>query len=100
VGDRYNDGSDRKVQVKSLAMPNVLRQDGFRIVIYLDDHLPSHVHVFRAEEEVKISLGSDIEPPQILELRGKPRTGVKALEIVMQHQTALLQAWENIHGQV
>lgn len=79
-------------------MPNILRQDGFRVVIYLDDHLPSHVHVFKAEEEVKIDLGSDAETPTIIELRGKPRTGIKALEIVIQHQTELLQAWENIHG--
>ena len=79
-------------------MPNILRQDGFRIVIYLDDHLPSHVHVFRADEEVKISLGNATTRPKIIELRGKPRTGVKALEIVIQHQTELLKAWETIHG--
>lgn len=79
-------------------MPKILRQDGFRVVIYLDDHLPAHVHVFRAEEEVKISLGNETTPPSIIELRGKPRTGVQALEIVTQHQTELLQAWETIHG--
>ena len=79
-------------------MPNIFRKDGFRVVIYLDDHLPSHVHVFRAEEEVKISLGNETTPPSIIELRGKPRTGVQALELVTQKQTELLQAWENIHG--
>lgn len=79
-------------------MPNILRQDGFRVVIYLDDHLPSHVHVFRAGEEAKISLGNETIPPNIIELRGKPRTGVQALELVTQHQTELIQAWENIHG--
>ncbi len=79
-------------------MPNILRKDGFRVVIYLDDHLPAHVHVFKADEEVKINLGSDGEMPEIIELRGKYRTAIKALEIVIQHQNELLQAWENIHG--
>ncbi len=79
-------------------MPNILRQDGFRVVIYLDDHLPAHVHVFNADEEVKISLGSDTEAPEIVELRGKFRTGIKALEIVIQHQNVLLKSWESIHG--
>jgi hypothetical protein len=92
---------DERVQAERaliFTMPNVLRKAGFRVVIYFDDHLLSHVHMFYAEEEVKISLGSEREVPAILELRGKPRTGVKALEIAIQHQTELLEAWDQIHG--
>lgn len=36
-------------------MVTVLRGDGLRLVIYLNDHLPAHVHVF-GDGEVKINL--------------------------------------------
>ncbi|MBC7971265.1 MAG: DUF4160 domain-containing protein, partial [Verrucomicrobia bacterium] len=80
-------------------MPTVLRKDGFRIVIYFDDHLPSHVHVLSAESEVKIKLGSETEQPTVLEYRGDRRTAVKAFQLVISHQTFLLEAWKQIHGE-
>jgi hypothetical protein len=81
-------------------MPTVLRKDGFRVVIYFDDHLPSHVHVhvLRAESEVKIDLGSKTEQPTVLEYRGDRRDAVKALQLV-NHQSDLLEAWRQIHGE-
>jgi Domain of unknown function (DUF4160) len=80
-------------------MPTVLRKDGFRVVIYYDDHLPSHVHVLSAESEVKIELGSKTEQPTILECRGDRRNAVKALQLVISHQFDLLEAWRQIHGE-
>jgi len=35
-------------------MPTVLKKDGFRI--YPNDHLPAHVHVFKAGREAKNKL--------------------------------------------
>jgi len=28
-------------------MPTIIRQEGFRIVIYPNDHFPAHVHVIK-----------------------------------------------------
>ena len=39
-------------------MPTIIKQDGFRIVIYPNDHLPSHVHVIKGDGEVRISLNT------------------------------------------
>jgi hypothetical protein len=36
-------------------MVTVLRADGLRVVIYVNDHLPAHVHVFGGGE-AKINL--------------------------------------------
>ncbi|MGG6266137.1 DUF4160 domain-containing protein [Leptolyngbya sp. AN03gr2] len=48
-------------------MPTLLRQDGFEIRMYFDDHDPPHVHVFKAEGQAKIALGnSEVVPSLIL----------------------------------
>ncbi|MEG5035208.1 DUF4160 domain-containing protein [Microcoleus sp. AT3-D2] len=71
-------------------MPTILRKNGFRVVIYFDDHLPAHVHVINADSEVKIDLGSSANSPQIIQLNGKRGDAVKALELVTAHQNELL----------
>jgi Domain of unknown function (DUF4160) len=48
-------------------MPTIIKQDGFRIVIWPNDHLPPHVHVFKSDAEVKIAL---IEP-SVFSVEGK-----------------------------
>ena len=44
-------------------MPTIYRQNGFEVMIYTNDHRPAHVHIFKADGEVLIYLGSDITPP-------------------------------------
>lgn len=80
-------------------MPTILRKNGFRVVIYFDDHLPAHVHVMNADSEVKIDLGSSANPPQIIQFNGKRGDAVKALELVTAHQNELLETWRQIHGE-
>ncbi len=79
-------------------MPTVLRKDSFRVVIYFDDHLPSHVHVISADSE-KINLGSGTEQPEIIEYRGKGSIAIKSLELIALHQSELLEAWRSMHGE-
>jgi Domain of unknown function (DUF4160) len=38
-------------------MPTIIKQDGFRVVMYPNDHIPSHVHVYKGGGEVRINLG-------------------------------------------
>lgn len=80
-------------------MPKVWEQNGFRFIIYPDDHTPSHVHVKKAGEEVVIELGSEDEPPDFRENRGmRDRDAIKALEICYEQQEHLLSEWRRIHG--
>lgn len=37
-------------------MPTVFKEDGFVIRIWLNDHLPRHVHVFKGDGECLINL--------------------------------------------
>ena len=52
-------------------MPTVLRLDGFEVRIYLNDHEPAHVHVFRAGGEAKIKLGLGGQEPMLLQVTPK-----------------------------
>jgi hypothetical protein len=80
-------------------MPTVLRQDGFDVMIYTDDHPPAHVHVRKAGGEVVINLGDDETPPSIREVHGmKKQDTRKAVIIVEDNQVYLLSMWGEIHG--
>ena len=76
-------------------MPTIIKQDGFRVVIWPNDHLPPHVHVFKREAEVKIAL---LEPI-VFNVEGQisNKDLVKALNLVIEHQIELLQRWKEIH---
>ena len=79
-------------------MVTVHRQAGLRFVIFADDHEPAHVHVI-GDGNAKIDLtGPD----------GKPELGTndgfkagdlrKAMRIVAEQRTWLLEKWNDYHG--
>jgi hypothetical protein len=79
-------------------MATVFNKDGFSVRIYFNDHLPSHVHVFKAEGEAKINLGSESERPTFLGVWNMSnKDATKALNLVIEHQTELLEKWREIH---
>ncbi len=91
--------SNRPSSCQNKVMPTVLRKDGFAVRIYFNDHLPPHVHVFKGGGQARISLGSQAELPQLVQIEGmSDKDAARALEIVFEHQSELLQRWEEIHG--
>jgi Domain of unknown function (DUF4160) len=86
-------------------MPTIIKQDGFQIIIRLNDHMPSHVHVLKHGGEVKINLGSinaeNGEPPSLMSITGdiSNKEVAKALSLVQKHQAMLLVKWSEIHGE-
>ncbi len=79
-------------------MVTVVRADGLRVVIFVNDHLPAHVHVF-GDGEAKINLlGADGAPELVWAdtmTRGEVR---RAVRLVSQRQAFLMQQWEDIRG--
>lgn len=68
-------------------------------MIYLNDHLPAHVHLFKAEAEVIINLGNEATPPQVRENIGMSRRDERAaLVIVGEQQAVFWSEWRQIHG--
>jgi hypothetical protein len=75
--------------------------DGFRVVIYPNDHDPAHVHVIKNSGEIRINLGNkDLsEKPYLITVEGdiSNKDVAKALNLVCEHQSELLIKWSEIH---
>jgi hypothetical protein len=80
-------------------MITVLRAAGLRVVIYVDDHPPPHVHVI-GDGEARIRLVGPDGRPQIMDGGNTMKIGDlrKALMAVAEAQSALLDEWTKLHG--
>jgi hypothetical protein len=73
-------------------MVTVHRASGLRIVIYVDDHEPAHVHVIGdGDGEIKIQLSGPDDAPRLVWNKGMKRAEVRrALAIVKEQRDELL----------
>jgi hypothetical protein len=79
-------------------MVTVFRAHGLRVIIFVDDHLPAHVHVF-GDGHAKINLRGADASPELVWVEGMTRVEVRrAMRIVLEQQVLLLARWEEIHG--
>ncbi len=68
---------------------------GLEVMIYTQDHIPAHVHIWRAGAEIVINIAS----LEIISAEGMSRrNAAKAVEIVEENQEYLLERWHEIHG--
>jgi Domain of unknown function (DUF4160) len=87
-------------------MPRILEdtQNNLFVYIYTNDHLPAHVHIFKGRKndanqmEIKINIGSEVEPPSLVSANDKIKTKdlVAALKLVANNQEPLLSRWQEI----
>ena len=79
-------------------MITVLRADGFRIVIFSDDHEPAHVHVF-GDGEAKVNLAGAEGRPELIWAVGMKRADIrKCMRLVEAEREALIIRWNELHG--
>ncbi len=82
-----------------LAMPTVLRQNGFAVMIPVDDHPPPHVHVVKGGHVLIVNLGDGDCEPSIRDNEGMNASDKsKAFRIVSDHRDKLLDQWRKLHG--
>lgn len=78
-------------------MGTIDRQDGFRFVIYPNDHRPAHVHAYKAEGVAVIEI--EAETVSVREAHDmKPADVKRAVRIVKRNQERYLAEWEWRHG--
>jgi hypothetical protein len=79
-------------------MVTVHRAHGLRIVVFVDDHEPAHVHVF-GDGQAKINLVGANGAPELVWVDAMKRGEVRrAMKIVTEQQDRLLTRWREIHG--
>lgn len=79
-------------------MVTIYRAHGLRIVIFIDDHEPAHVHVF-GDGHAKGNLIGPDGGPELVWAEGMKRNDLRrAMRIATEEQTAFLARWRDIHG--
>jgi hypothetical protein len=79
-------------------MVTIHREHGIHVVIFTDDHIPAHVHVF-GDGEAKIDLQGPNDVPTLVWAVGMTRAEVrKAMLIVTGNREQLLARWRAIDG--
>lgn len=79
-------------------MVTVLREEGFRVVIFTKDHGPPHVHVRKANGRAKIELPRGDEGARILRTTLNDRDTARAVRLVEANTETLAEEWRRIHG--
>ena len=80
-------------------MPTVLRFAGLRVVVYLNDHRPAHVHVIGQGCEAVFDLNCPSGPAELRENYAFSRRDIATIEAApMESLIQLCLAWEQIHG--
>jgi hypothetical protein len=80
-------------------MVTVFKQDGLSFRIFPNDHFPSHVHVFKAGSEARIEISGADGKPHTLTNNGLSRKELaKAIALIQENQSLLLQRWSAYHG--
>lgn len=70
------------------------------MIIFVDDHVPAHVHVV-GDGQAKINLAGASGAPELVWAEGMTRADIrKAMRIVIEQQAMLKARWETIHGQI
>lgn len=81
-------------------MATIVKEEGFEIRIYPNDHEPYNVHVFKAGGEARIKIGGQDEDPDWISVTNmSDKDAIKALKLVAKHQDQLNQKWQEYDEQ-
>jgi hypothetical protein len=76
-------------------MPTLIQDYGFRVVIYLNDHPPPHVHVKKAGRQARVGL----LPVELWDSDLNPNETRQAVAIVEANRDTLLASWRELYGE-
>jgi hypothetical protein len=80
-------------------MPTILRIGRLRIMMYVNDHPPPHVHAIKTDAEARIAIGSEDRRSSLMSNDGLSRRELAvALEEVDRNRALLLMRWRELHG--
>ena len=75
-------------------MPTILRREGWRIVVYPNDHPPAHVHVIGPGWVMVVNLlGLEVRET----IGCTEQEARRVLRLIEAHQADLMEAWKRHH---
>jgi hypothetical protein len=81
-------------------MPTVDRFDGFRVVIYHNDHEPVHVHVIGGSGTAIFNLDCKTGSAELREKHGLNRGDIQRIRGKLEERVKrLCEEWDKIHGE-
>jgi hypothetical protein len=94
----FNLGLENQSRWVIFQMVTVLRAQGIRIIIFVNDHQPAHVHAF-GDGQAKINLCGAGGAPGLVWVDGMTRGELRrVMKIVADNQQELLAKSRQIHG--
>jgi len=79
-------------------MTTVFRHDGFRVVIYPNDHRPAHVHAVKPDREAVFLLHCPEGPPELRENDGLSAAELRRVAAaIAAHLTLCCEEWNALH---
>lgn len=80
-------------------MPTILSIDGLRVVVYLNDHRPAHVHVIGKGSEGIFNLNCPEGSPALRENYGFSKKALIGIQADLAANVAMLcDKWKEFHG--
>ena len=80
-------------------VPTLLRFRSFRIVIYVDDHPPAHIHAIGPATRVDFYLNCSQGPVAVRQsFNVRPAEEAALLRFIADNLDTLCEAWEDLHG--
>lgn len=68
-------------------------------MVFLNDHLPEHVHVIHGEKAAVFLLHCKKGPVTVRRIHGFSNNDIRAITVELtKHLVKLCRAWEKIHG--
>ena len=77
-------------------MPKVLQVNGYKFYIYIDDHLPIHVHVWKGGAEAKIVLEPEISIQSNYGFKSQQLRQV--ISIISDNYNFIIEKWYDTQG--
>lgn len=85
--------------IRWVIMPTSFSVGAYRVVVYVNDHAPAHVHVVGASGAARFLLGSNASEMALVEVYGIPKRSLRRIHLqILARHDACRDAWDTHHG--
>lgn len=79
-------------------MPTVIEVDGYKVLVYTNDHAPAHVHVRKNDAQLRVLIGDAAILWDVTCGSPNSKTVARMVELVAEHLDACNALWRMLYG--